>query len=135
MTIRSVFSALASTICEAYTRHLGQSNRPRSSENRRLHKASRSSTRPATSALPTARFGTESQATQGFAVNGFASTPYTIAVGGTDFDALSASFASYVNNTNRGAPPYYATALKYIPENPWNNSTTVNTTLFEQRRV
>ncbi len=72
--------------------------------------------------------GTESQATQGFAVNGFASSPYTIAVGGSDFDALSASFTSYVN-TNRGAPPYYQTALKYIPENPWNNSTTVNTTL------
>ena len=72
---------------------------------------------------------TESQATRGFGVNGFASTPYTIAVGGTDFDALSTSFVSYVNNTSRGAPPYYATALKYIPENPWNNSTSVNTTL------
>jgi trimeric autotransporter adhesin len=73
--------------------------------------------------------GTESQATRGFGVNGFASTPYTIAVGGSDFDALSTSFTSYVNNTSRGAPPYYATALKYIPENPWNNSTSVNTTL------
>ena len=71
----------------------------------------------------------ESQATRGFGVNGLASTPYTIAVGGTDFDALSTSFASYVNSTSPGAPPYYATALKYIPENPWNNSTTVNTTL------
>jgi trimeric autotransporter adhesin len=73
-------------------------------------------------------FDTESQATQGFAVNGLASTPYTIAVGGTDFDVLSTSFASYVNNTSSGAPPYYATALKYIPENPWNDSTSVNTT-------
>lgn len=73
-------------------------------------------------------FETEAQATQGFAVNGFASTPYTIAVGGTDFDVLSSSFASYVNNTSSGAPPYYATALKYIPEKPWNDSTSVNTT-------
>jgi subtilase family serine protease len=73
--------------------------------------------------------GTESQATQGFGVNGLASTPYTIAVVGTDFDALSTSFTSYVNNASRGTPPYYATALKYIPENPWNNSTSVNTTL------
>ena len=73
-------------------------------------------------------FDTESQATQGFAVNGFASTPYSIAVGGSDFDVLSTSFASYVNNTSSGASPYYATALKYIPENPWNNSTSVNTT-------
>jgi hypothetical protein len=69
---------------------------------------------------------TQSQATHGFGVNGYASTPYTIAVGGTDFDVLSSSFASYVNNTTSGAAPYNATALKYIPENPWNDSTTVN---------
>lgn len=72
-------------------------------------------------------FETEPQATQGFAVNGFASTPYTIAVGGTDFDVLSGSFPSYVNSTSSGTPPYYATALKYIPEKPWNDSTSVNT--------
>ena len=76
-------------------------------------------------------FDTQSQATHGFGVNGFASTPYTIAVGGTDFDALSTSFAAYVNSTTSGTAPYYATALKYIPENPWNDSTTVNTTLFK----
>ncbi len=73
-------------------------------------------------------FDTEAHATGSFAVNGFASTPYTIAVGGTDFDVLSTAFASYVNNTTSGAPPYYATALKYIPEKPWNDSTSVNTT-------
>jgi len=73
-------------------------------------------------------FDTESQATLGFAVNGLASTPYTIAVGGTDFDALPSAFATYVNETTSGSPPYYETALKYIPENPWNNSTSVNTT-------
>jgi trimeric autotransporter adhesin len=73
-------------------------------------------------------FDTESQATQGFAVNGFASTPYTVAVGGTDLDVLSTSFASYVNSTSSGTAPYYGTALKYIPENPWNDSTSVNTT-------
>ena len=72
-------------------------------------------------------FDTESQATQGFAVNGFASTPYTIAVGGTDFDILSTSFASYVNDATGGAPPYYGTAFGYIPEKPWNDSTSVNT--------
>jgi len=72
-------------------------------------------------------FVTEAQATQGFAVSGFASTPYNIAVGGTDFDALSTSFSTYVNATTGGAPPYYGTALKYIPENPWNDSTSVNT--------
>jgi subtilase family serine protease len=73
-------------------------------------------------------FNTQTQATHGFGVNGFASTPYAIAVGGTDFDVLSTSFATYVNSTTSGTAPYYATALKYIPENPWNQSTTVNTT-------
>jgi trimeric autotransporter adhesin len=72
-------------------------------------------------------FDTEAQATQGFAINGYASTPYAIAVGGTDFDVLSNSFTSYVSSSS-GAPPYYATALKYIPENPWNDSSSVNTT-------
>jgi trimeric autotransporter adhesin len=73
-------------------------------------------------------FDTASQAKGGFAVNGFASTPYGVAVGGTDFDVLSASFATYVNETTSGTPPYYETALKYIPESPWNDSTSVNNT-------
>jgi hypothetical protein len=65
----------------------------------------------------------EEQATQGLAVNAFASTPYAIAVGGTDFDGLRANFTTYVNDANSGSPPYYRTALSYIPEQPWNNST------------
>jgi hypothetical protein len=73
-------------------------------------------------------FNTQSAASQGFAVSGFASTPYNIAVGGTDYDVLSTSFATYVNTTSSGTPPYFETALKYIPEKPWNDSTTVNTT-------
>ena len=73
-------------------------------------------------------FDTETEATRGFGVNGFASTPYSIAVGGTDFDTLSTSFATYVTSSTGGSPPYYGTALKYIPENPWNDSTSTNTT-------
>lgn len=73
-------------------------------------------------------FDLESDATGGFAVNGYASPPYTVAAGGTDFDVLASSFSLYVDTSSEGAPPYYRTALKYIPENPWNNSTTVNTT-------
>jgi hypothetical protein len=73
-------------------------------------------------------FGAASQATLGFAVNGLASPPYTVAAGGSDFDVLPSSFGSYVN-ASFGSPPYYRTALGYIPENPWNNSTTTNTTL------
>jgi hypothetical protein len=72
-------------------------------------------------------FDTATSATGGFAVNGYASSPYVVAVGGTDFDGLPAAFATYVNTTT-GTAPYYRTALKYIPENPWNDSTSVNTT-------
>jgi subtilase family serine protease len=63
---------------------------------------------------------TETVATGGLAVNGLASTPYNIAVGGTDFDVLSSSFATYVGTTS-GA--HQTTALSYIPEDAWNNST------------
>ena len=73
-------------------------------------------------------FDTATQAQYGFAVNGFASTPYEVAVGGTDYDGLPGTFSTYVNTTTSGAPPYYRTALRYIPENPWNDSTTLNAT-------
>ncbi len=68
-------------------------------------------------------FETESVATQGLAVNGLASTPYNIAVGGTDFDILSKSFSTYVSSSNSAN---FTSALSYIPENPWNNSTSAN---------
>jgi subtilase family serine protease len=71
-------------------------------------------------------FNTETAAKQGLAVNGFASTPYTIAVGGTDFDVLSTSMSTYVNTGTSGAAPYYETAKGPIPELPWNDSTTTN---------
>jgi trimeric autotransporter adhesin len=69
----------------------------------------------------------EAQAQNGLAVSGFASTPYAIAVGGTDFDILQAQFATYVSDTSDGAAPYFRTALSYIPEQPWNDSTYPNT--------
>jgi hypothetical protein len=71
-------------------------------------------------------FDTATYAQYGLAVNAFASTPYTIAVGGTDFDTLPPNFSTYVNDLSSGAAPYYGTASSYIPESPWNNSTTVN---------
>jgi trimeric autotransporter adhesin len=74
-------------------------------------------------------FTTASQATLGFAVNGYASPPYTVAVGGSDFDVLSSSFSTYANGEITDIPPYYRTAVGYIPENPWNNSTTINNAL------
>lgn len=68
----------------------------------------------------------ETAAVNGLEVNGLASTPYNIAVGGTDYDVLADSFTTYVNNSNSGASPYYRTALSYIPERPWNDSTVSN---------
>jgi hypothetical protein len=62
----------------------------------------------------------------GLAVNGFASTPWNVAVGGTDFDILSTQFSTYVDTTSSGCAPYYLTAKSYIPEEPWNDSTSVN---------
>lgn len=65
----------------------------------------------------------EYAATHGFGVNALASTPYTVAVGGTDFDVLLNSFSTYIDSTNSSS---YTSALGYIPENAWNNSTTNN---------
>ena len=57
-------------------------------------------------------------ATQGFSVNGAASTPYDVAVGGTEFND-SASAATYWNSSNAAD---YSSALGYIPESVWNES-------------
>lgn len=69
------------------------------------------------------------KAADGLAVNGIASTPWTIAVGGTDFATLPANFSQYANTSSSGSAPYYRTAKSYIPEVPWNDSTTVNTSI------
>jgi trimeric autotransporter adhesin len=61
----------------------------------------------------------------GLSVSGIASTPYNIAVGGTDFYALPGNFSQYANTADAGTYPYYGTALSYIPENPWNDSSAV----------
>ena len=66
----------------------------------------------------------------GLAVNGFASTPYDVAVGGTDF-----YYSDYASTAANGVPPsfnsYWAggntttpatSILKPIPEQPWNDS-------------
>src|SRR5437016_43616 len=61
-----------------------------------------------------------SEATHGVAVNAFASTPYNVAVGGTDFsDSYSGTNSVYWNSTNTST---FASALSYIPEIPWNDS-------------
>jgi len=75
---------------------------------------------------------TEAEAYNGLAINGLASTPYTVAVGGTDFGVLISNYPSSFNqymNPNGGIAPYYGSATSYIPETIWNDSTVNNTTL------
>ena len=69
----------------------------------------------------------DATAQDGLAVSGFASTPYNIAVGGTDFDLLSLAnnFATYVGGDS-STNLYEGSALSYIPENPWNDSISNN---------
>jgi hypothetical protein len=74
-------------------------------------------------------------ATTGLQVSGFASTPYNIAVGGTDYYPLLNSFSTYVtpatskSSTTGSSSTYYRTALSYIPESAWNDSTEYDTTI------
>ena len=68
-------------------------------------------------------FNTAQTATQGLAVSGFASTPYDVAVGGTDFDqANNASTYWSTAPTSDTTLPTPASAKSYIPEVPWNDT-------------
>jgi Pro-kumamolisin, activation domain len=60
----------------------------------------------------------------GLAVNGVASTPYNVAVGGTDFNDLGTE-GNYWNTT----PGQQESALGYVPEDVWNDTCT-NALLF-----
>ncbi len=63
-------------------------------------------------------FDVTAPAGQGLAVSGLASTPYNVAVGGTQFNDVLNSSAYW----NSGNDPNQASALKYIPEVVWNQS-------------
>jgi hypothetical protein len=69
---------------------------------------------------------TQTVAYFGLQVNGLASTPFDIAVGGTDFaalagpDGLGGDFGNYVSLNND--PKTLRSAKTYIPEVPWNDS-------------
>ena len=59
-------------------------------------------------------------ATYGIGASGLASTPYNVAVGGTDFgDSYAGTNSIYWSSTNTST---YGSALSYIPEIPWNDS-------------
>ncbi len=69
-------------------------------------------------------------ASGGQAVNGLASTPYDVAVGGTDFfyssynsgsSAINSQLQTYWDTTASNSTPT-ASIKGYIPEQPWNNS-------------
>jgi subtilase family serine protease len=61
-----------------------------------------------------------SVATHGISISGFASTPYNVAVGGTDFaDTYLKENSTYWTSTNSAV---FGSAKSYIPEIPWNDS-------------
>ena len=61
----------------------------------------------------------EVAAEYGLTVNGWASTPFNVAVGGTDFADVF-NWSQYWNSTN--SSPSMSSALSYIPETTWNGS-------------
>src|SRR3984885_10676274 len=65
-------------------------------------------------------FDTATRARDGLAISGDASTPFDIAVGGTDFGGNFFNPAAFWSATND--PTTQASALSYIPELPWNDS-------------
>jgi subtilase family serine protease len=59
-------------------------------------------------------------AVHGIGVSAYASTPYNVAVGGTDFaDTYENTSSSYWSSSNSST---YGSALSYVPEIPWNDS-------------
>ena len=64
----------------------------------------------------------------GLAVNGVASTPFNVAVGGTDFNQLTTSPTTFWNSSNTSNTQ--SSAKGYIPETTWNDSCT--NAIFEQ---
>lgn len=63
-------------------------------------------------------------ATTGISVDGTASTPYDVAVGGTDFSDVASGTASDYWSTKNS--PTGGSALSYIPEIPWNGTCASN---------
>src|SRR6266851_92841 len=64
----------------------------------------------------------QNAATKGLAVSGFASTPFNLALGGTDFDDANNQVTFWTTANTSTTPPVPASALGYIPETTWNDS-------------
>jgi len=61
----------------------------------------------------------EIAAQYGLAVSGLASTPFNVAVGGTDFNLNATNVGTYWSQTNTSGSQ--ASAKSYIPESTWND--------------
>ena len=71
------------------------------------------------------------EASQGLAVNGYASTPFVTAVGATDFyyppaERNEDGVLACCWNVDNGGTSGYSSAKAYITEQPWNDSNTAN---------
>lgn len=64
-------------------------------------------------------FNTATVAQNGLGVSGMASTPFNVALGGTDFDEIN-NWSTYWSSTNNATTGL--SALGYIPEIPWNQT-------------
>jgi hypothetical protein len=73
------------------------------------------------SAVCDGNLGSQGPAQLGLTVSGVSSTPYNVAVGGTDFNQVNNPF-SYWSSSNHATT--LASALGYIPEMTWNNTCT-----------
>lgn len=62
-------------------------------------------------------------ATTGLQVSGLASTPFNVAVGGTDFND-GGTQSTYFKPSGQNDPNTLASAISYIPESTWNQSCT-----------
>lgn len=65
-------------------------------------------------------FNTATVAISGIGVSGVASTPFNVAVGGTDFDDVGKQTNFFASAASNG--PGKESALGYIPETTWNDS-------------
>ena len=111
--------------CES-AQALEQLNRSIPSTSKRSPRASRSRSPPTIPGVAGCTAETDLGVTNdvnsnGFAVNGLASTPYDLAVGGTDFNDLSLSIRpQYWNTMNQSGT--LASSTSHIPEMVWNDS-------------
>ncbi len=64
--------------------------------------------------------GNQPYAQYGLSVSGLASTPYNVAVGGTDFYSSFVNPGKYWNTNNDDIT--LQSVISYIPESPWNDS-------------